>query len=114
MILLMNETATTKRPSLPDWYRQSCEVNPKPNLSEWADANRYLSLESNPTGGKWHTSTVPYLKEIMDCLTDDHYEAVVWMAPSQVAKTETILNFVGWVMDVDPGPILLIQENLDN
>jgi phage terminase large subunit GpA-like protein len=96
------------------WYWSSWEIKKKPSLSEWADAERYLSLESNPTGGKWKTDTIPYLREIMDTVTAERYEKIVWMAPSQVAKTETILNFVGYIMDVDPGPILLIQENLDN
>ncbi len=100
--------------NLPSWYRPSWSVPPKPPLSQWADDNRYLSLESNPTGGRWHTSTVPYLREIMDTLTDPRYEKVVWMASSQVAKTETELNFVGWIMDQDPGPILLIQETIEN
>lgn len=105
----------TPQPNLPAWYRQSWAVPPKPSLSEWADANRYLSLESNPTGGKWHTDTVPYLREIMDTITDPHYEKVIWMAPSQAGKTEgTELNFVGWIMDQDPGPVLVIHETIDN
>lgn len=99
---------------LPSWYRQSWAVPPKPSLSQWADENRYLSLESNPTGGKWKTDTVPYLREIMDTITDPRYEIIVWQAPTQVAKTECLLNFVGYVMDVDPGPIIIVQETIDN
>lgn len=83
-------------------------------LSEWADEYRYLSLESNPTGGRWRTSTVPYLREIMDVMSDEEHEEVVVMAPSQFGKSETELNFVGYIMDRDPGPILLIQETVDN
>jgi phage terminase large subunit GpA-like protein len=100
--------------TLPAWYRQSWAVAPKPPLSQWADENRRLSTEANPTGGRWHTSTVPYLKEIMDTITDDKYELVVWMSCSQAGKTETINNFVGWIMAVDPGPLLLIYETIDN
>lgn len=100
---------------LPDWYRQSWAIPTKPSLSDWADANRYLSLESNPTGGKWKTDTVPYLREIMDTITDPRYEKVVWMAPSQSGKTDGAeLNMVGWIMDVDPGPVLVIHETIDN
>lgn len=99
---------------LPPWYASSWSVPPKPTLSQWADANRYLSLESNPTGGRWHTATVPYAREPMDVITDSIHEKVVFMWASQLAKTETELNFTGWIMDVDPGPILVIHETIDN
>jgi phage terminase large subunit GpA-like protein len=96
------------------WYRQSWTVPPKVALSDWADRERILSLESNPTGGRWRTDRVPYLKAILDTISDDAHEVVVFMAPSQAGKTETITNLVGYIIDQDPGPILLIQENLEN
>jgi phage terminase large subunit GpA-like protein len=97
-----------------DWYHTSWQVPPKLTLSTWADRERILSSESNPTGGRWRTDRVPYLKEIMDTISDDEHEVVVFMAPSQAGKTETINNFVGYIIDQDPGPILLIQEDLIN
>lgn len=96
------------------WYYQSWVIAPKPLLSEWADANRYLSLESNPTGGRWHTDTVPYTREPMDVIANSAYEDITLMWCSQAAKTEIENNLVGWIMDVDPGPILLIQETIEN
>lgn len=100
--------------TLPPWYAASWSVPAKPPLSQWADENRYLSLESNPTGGRWHTATVPYAREPMDVITDSTHEKIVLMWASQLAKTETELNFAGWIMDQDPGPVLVIHENLDN
>ena len=39
-------------------------------VSAWADRERYLSPESSAEPGRWRTSRVPYLKEIMDAVTD--------------------------------------------
>lgn len=110
----MNATTPLQPPKGPDWYQQSWSVPPKPSLSDWADKNRYLSLESNPTGGKWYTSTVEYAREPMNVITDSHYEKITLMWCSQAGKTEIENNFVGWIMDVDPGPVLMIQETIDN
>jgi phage terminase large subunit GpA-like protein len=100
--------------ALPEWYRQSWAVPPKPSLSAWADAKRYLSTESNPTGGRWHTATLPYLQELMDTISDEEHRVVIAMLCSQAGKTETLCNHIGRIMDVDPGPILAIFETIDN
>src|SRR5262249_33167902 len=50
----------------------------------------------------------------MDCISDEIHELVVCMFCSQAGKTETINNHVGRIMHVDPGPILLIFETIDN
>lgn len=50
----------------------------------------------------------------MDTISDDTYEEVIIMAPSQWGKSEIELNLVGYIMDRDPGPILLVQETIEN
>jgi len=50
----------------------------------------------------------------MDCLSPiDPCEQVVAMLSSQFGKTEALLNFLGYVIAEDPGPILAIQPNVD-
>lgn len=45
----------------------------------------------------------------MDCLSADHpAETVVFMASAQVGKTEVLLNWAGWVMDLRPAPMMLV------
>lgn len=96
------------------WFWGAVKTPPRVPLSEWADKYRYLSLESNPTGGRWRTETTPYLREILDCLSDEEHEKVVVQAPSQFGKSECILNLVGEIMHLDPGPVLIVQETIDN
>lgn len=54
-------------------------------VSEWADGNRLLTSESSAEAGEWRTSRVPYLREIMDCLSEDSpVRKVVFQKSSQV------------------------------
>ncbi len=90
-------------------------IKPPPLLtvSQWAEEFRYLSPESSAEPGKWKNKRTPYLVDIMNILSpfSGHQEIVMDFA-SQTGKTEVLNNFVGYVIDQDPGPILIIQENI--
>jgi phage terminase large subunit GpA-like protein len=82
-------------------------------VSEWADRHRILPVDSAEPG-PWRTSRTPYLKAIMDALSEGSgYERVVVMAGSQVGKTEAGLNFLGWMIDHAPGLALMVQPSLE-
>lgn len=91
-------------------------IRPKPKLtvSEWADLNRRLSLKSSSEPGPWRTSRVPYSREIMDALsTDSPAEEVIFVASTQVTKTEIGLNFLGYAIDYSPGPVLAVLPTIE-
>ena len=44
----------------------------------------------------------------MDAFTDPHVEEITVMASSQVGKTESMFNMLGYVIDQDPGPTLVV------
>jgi phage terminase large subunit GpA-like protein len=48
----------------------------------------------------------------MDEVNDPTIETIVFMSSSQVGKTETLLNIMGYFMHQDPCPILLIEPTL--
>lgn len=78
-------------------------------VSQWADKNRKLSTSESPEPGRWRTSRVPYLREIMDCLSvNSPVREVTFMKASQVAGTECGLNWMGYVMDNAPGPCMAV------
>ena len=85
---------------------------PKLTVSQWADAERRLSPESSAEVGKWHTDRAEYLRGIMDALNDPSIRQVVVMSSSQVGKTEFILNAIGYFVDQDPAPILVVMPTL--
>ena len=88
---------------------------PPPDLtvSEWADENRRLSSEASAEPGRWKTSRAPYQREILDAVNDPLCEMVVVMSSAQVGKTELLLNTIGYYVDYDPAPILLLQPTLE-
>jgi phage terminase large subunit GpA-like protein len=91
-------------------------IRPEPDVlvSDWADAHRILPQKSSAEPGPWRTARTPYLREIMDCMsTTSDVEEVVFMAASQVGKSEALLNVLGYIIDHAPGPALLVQPTVD-
>lgn len=77
-------------------------------VSEWAEMYRYLNPFTSAEPGRWKTSRTPYLRGVMDAFTDPDIEEITVMAASQVGKTEAIYNMLGYVIDQDPGPALMV------
>lgn len=86
---------------------------PRLQVSEWAEQFRFLSPEASAEPGKWQNLRAPHLVAPMDALSPyDEAERVVGKFSSQTGKTEVILNYIGYIIDLDPGPILAIQPNV--
>ena len=91
---------------------QTFKPPPDLKVSEWSDRYRKLSPESSAESGQWSTSRCPYQKEIMDSFNDPFIERIVVMTSSQVGKTEILLNSIGYYIDQDASPILVVQPTL--
>jgi phage terminase large subunit GpA-like protein len=110
-------------PSLPPWLQEKlpsawqldCEVfaaairpDPKLTVDEWADQKRILTPDSSKEPGQWRTDRVPHARAIMGSLSpSDPCTEVTLVAGTQVAKTEIGNNFVGFVIDVSPAPMMM-------
>lgn len=83
------------------------------SVSDWAERHRILpSTSAEP--GPWRNSRTPYLKAIMDALSESSpFERVVVMAGTQVGKTEVGLNWIGYIVDHAPGLALMVMPSLD-
>lgn len=86
---------------------------PKLTVSQWADENRVLSKESSAEHGRWNTDRAPYQREIMDAINNPDYEEIVVMSSAQVGKSEILNNIIGYHIDYDPAPMLLMQPTLE-
>lgn len=86
-------------------------MQPPENLTvtEWAECKRYLSTEASAEPGLWRTSRTPYLRAIMDAFTDPKIRHIVFVAASQVGKTEVLNNIIGYIIDQNPGSILFVH-----
>jgi phage terminase large subunit GpA-like protein len=91
-------------------------LKPEPQLtvSEWADEHRMLSSKASAEPGPWRTSRTPYLRECMDELSSSSpVQRVVLMFAAQTGKTESGSNWLGYVIQHCPGPMLLVQPTVE-
>ncbi|MCP4243939.1 MAG: phage terminase large subunit family protein [bacterium] len=84
--------------------------DPSMTVDEWADEYRYLSSKGAAEPGKYKTDRTPYLRAIMAALSPGHpAQKIVFPKSAQVGATEAGINWIGYVMDVAPGPFLAVQ-----
>lgn len=84
----------------------------KLSVTAWADKYRMLPSDS-PEPGRWKTSRVPYMQEVMDAFTQEGIKRIVVKSAAQISKTECILNIVGRFVQLDPCTIMIIQPTLE-
>lgn len=78
-------------------------------VSEWADENRIVSQKGSSEPGSWRTDRTPYLREIMDELSENSSATdIVFKKGTQVGGTECGLNWIGYIIDYVPGPTMII------
>lgn len=90
------------------------EPDPLLTVSEWSDQRRVLSQKASNEHGRWKTSRTPYLRKPMDDLSATSVVTeVVMVFGSQLGKSESLNNWIGYTMDVAPGPALFVQPTID-
>lgn len=101
---------------IPDYISTALEMlKPPENLtvSEWAVKHRKLDNKSSAIPGSWSNSITPYLTGIMDEFNNYETEEIVFVKPTQVGGTEAILNCVGYCIDQDPAPMMIVYPTDD-
>lgn len=86
---------------------------PRLTVSEWADRHRQLSREYAAEPGQWRTDRAPYQRGIMDAFSDPGVETVMVQSSSQVGKSEILMNLLGFFVDQDPSPIMVVQPTIN-
>lgn len=82
---------------------------PPPNLTitEWAEKNVVLPKGQSARPGPWITES--YQREILDCIIDPLVERVVFRKPTQVGWSAILNNVVGYFIDADAKPQMMVQ-----
>jgi phage terminase large subunit GpA-like protein len=86
---------------------------PELTVSQWADRERRLSPEASAEPRQWDTARAEYLRDLMDAMNDSAITRVVVTKAAQVGYTECVNNVLGYYIDQDPAPILVIQPSLE-
>lgn len=97
------------------FFYEGLAPDPLLTVSQWADANRVLSTITSAEAGRWKTSRTPYLREIMDNLSvTSPYTEIAFMKGTQVGATEIGNNWIGYVIDYAPGPMLSVMPRVED
>jgi phage terminase large subunit GpA-like protein len=88
---------------------------PPPDIlvSEWAQRNRILPKGTTARPGPFRPEK--FQIEMMDVICDPNVHEIVVKKPTQVGYSDAVLNnIIGFFIDVDPKPIMLVQPTIDN
>lgn len=77
-------------------------------VSEWAESYRILDAKTSATPGHWRNDRTPYLCEIMNELNNYEIEEIIFVKPTQVGGTETLQNMLGYSIQQDPSPTMIV------
>jgi len=86
---------------------------PKLTVSEWSDEHRRLSSEASAEPGRWRTERAPYQAGIMDAFNDRSVDTIVFMKSAQIGATEILNNILGYCIDHEPSPCLILQPTVE-
>lgn len=90
-------------------FLRGIKPDPVITVSEWANTYRILPI-SSAEPGNFRVERTPYMKEIMDRLSvTDPTQKIVFKKSAQVGATETGNNWLGYVIDIAPSPMLYIM-----
>jgi phage terminase large subunit GpA-like protein len=80
----------------------------------WADRYRRLTRDDSAEPGQFRCARTPYVRGILQAYADEETREIVGMTSAQIAKSATMLNCIGYTIDLDPDPILLVQPREDD
>lgn len=96
-------------------FSEGLRPDPLLTVTQWADAYRILPSVSSAEPGRWKTSRTPYSKEIMDELSViSPVQEIVFMKGAQVGATELGNNWMGYVIDYAPGPMMSVMPRVED
>ena len=77
------------------------------SCSEWASRYRFLGRTSGAQG-RMRLEVTPYIYGILDAMSDISLPEMTVVKGTQLGLTEAALTFLGFIVDQDPGPTLLV------
>ena len=90
-------------------YYRGFRPDPKLTITQWADKYRILPKKSSSEPGRYRSSRTPYAREIMDCLSPQSpVSEICVMKGTQLGFTEIGNNWFGYIVDVTPGPMMMV------
>lgn len=81
------------------------------SVSEWAEKYRVLDSKSSAMPGPWRNDMTPYLAGVMDEFCNFDTEEIALVKATQLGGTESLFNMLGWIIQQDPSPTMLVYPS---
>jgi len=78
----------------------------------WARINRKYPPSAGRPGSR-EPSFTPYVVPFCDAIDDPRHQVVAFVCASQMGKTDTVLDMIGWRLDTRPRPQLYVGPSKD-
>ena len=83
----------------------------KMGVLEWAESSVELSARITEQSGPYSTRLYPYVREVLEAISDPSVQRVSLCWGSQTSKTTTFYVMLGYTIDQRPRPILWVFPN---
>jgi terminase, large subunit len=103
------EETIQRRIIISDAERRIFRKHKKIPTSQWAEMYRYVTMSVLP--GRWRNEVTPHLAGIMDASFFPSVQTIILCKAPQVGGSECVNNCVGYAIDRDPGPVLMIYPD---
>jgi len=81
--------------------------------TQWAESDGGVYLSHSDRPGPFCVANTPYLREPIDAVADRLVRQITFMSSAQVGKTTMQLLWIGYSIDQDPSPCLLVFHSVD-
>lgn len=94
--------------------REFATLPRRTDVTTWAEQSIILSAKDSAEPGPYRATRTPYAREPMDALSQHSaVEEVVLMWGAQTGKTRIGSNWLGYLVDTNPGPVMIVQPTID-
>lgn len=110
----MKRSPRIRKYPVTDYQRKALQSLMPPEdltVSEWAEKYRMLDSKTSALPGPWRNAMTPYLVGVMDALLDYETEEIVLCKSAQLGGTEAILNALGYIIQQDPSPTMVVYPS---
>lgn len=97
-----------------DDFKIGLRPDPELSVTEWSNKYRVLPKKSSSEPGKYRSHRTPYVHEIMNCLSPSStVPEVCIMKATQLGFTTIGENWFYYVVDVAPGPFMMVLPTVE-
>ena len=105
----MKMDTITHVPTWTDNERSAWRPAERLTVTEWADRHRYLDAKTSAEPGKYSSARTPYTIQWQNSANCSWVKQCTVIAGTQLGKTETLNNVLGFAVHQDPAPAMVVM-----